>query len=248
MAAELMRRALAAWMLCSALAAQASTLPEYPFVSTSGRAQTWLAPDIGELQFEIGAQNVMTDAASADLDNLAATVQKVLAAHTIPDTDVESFELGKKSVTLAQAAADGATQAWLLSRQYRVQVRDLSQWGAVLTELLALDHLDSIKIAFDRTDRDRINKDLMADAAKDARTNGELLAESFGRKLGPATAISRAPLEKVGAPYLAPQEPAPRYAPRASASYSVSPANVAQYLVPISIPFGQSVNAIFRLK
>ncbi|WEF32626.1 hypothetical protein [Pseudoduganella chitinolytica] len=64
-----MRRPAIAAGLASLLAlagplAQAAELPAYPLVSTAGKAQAWLAPDLGELRFETGTQH--TSAAAAD--------------------------------------------------------------------------------------------------------------------------------------------------------------------------------------
>ena len=242
-------RGLALLVLAFALAvtAHASPLPDYPFVSTGGKAAAWMPPDLGELQFEIGAQRASAAAAAADLQALTSGLQALLLAHGVTEADVEGYELAKKIVELSQPAADGSTQAWSVGRHFRVQVRDLSQWPALLAAVLALDHLDGISVQFDRSDREQVNTRLLAEAAKDARNNGVLLAESFGRKLGPAMAIARAPLEKVGAPYLAAQEAGPARVPRSNGS-QLTADTAMQYAVPMSIPFAQSVNAVFRLK
>jgi len=234
-------------LLCAGMAAQASPLPDYPFVSTGGKAQAWMPPDVGELQFDVGAQQPSAEQAAAALQAQCAGIATLLASHGIGEADVEGYELAKKAVELSNPAADGATQAWSLGRHFRVQVRDLSQWPALLTEVMALDHLDGVSVQFDRSDRERVNAQLLAEAAKDARGNGALLAESFGRKLGQVVAIARAPLEKLGTPYMAQPESAPAKVPR-SAGTQLTEASAMDYTVPSSIPFAQSVNAVFRLK
>jgi uncharacterized protein YggE len=241
------RRWLAFLALAASCAVQASPLPDYPFVSTGGRAQAWMPPDIGELQFDVGAQQPSAGQAAAALQAQCASIAPLLASHGIGEADVEGYELGKKAVELTNPGADGATQAWSLGRHYRVQVRDLSQWPALLTEVMALDHVDGVSVQFDRSDRERVNALLLAEAAKDARSNGALLAESFGRKLGPVVAIARAPLEKVGAPFMEQPEAAASSVPR-GVGVQVTESTVLQYTVPLSIPFAQSVSAVFRLK
>jgi uncharacterized protein YggE len=237
-----MRGLLTSLALCAALSAQASPLPEYPLVSTSGKAQIWLAPDIGELQFDLGAQNASSEEAAAELEALAAAVLAKLAESGIREADIDSFDLVKKTTQLSRPTANGVTQTYSLARHFRVQVRDLSQWPPLIAALLSMDHVESLGVSFDRIDHDRINKKLMAEAAQDARSNGALLAESFGRKLGPAQAISRGPLDKLAAPFGL-QEPASAPAARGGAS-----ASAAHYAVPLNIPFAQAVHAVFRLK
>jgi len=241
------RRWLPLMLLCAGMAVQASPLPDYPFVSTGGKAQAWMPPDVGELQFDVGAQQASAQQAAAALQAQCGSISALLASHGIGEADVEGYELAKKAVELTNPAADGATQAWSLGRHFRVQVRDLSQWPALLTEVMALDHVDGISVQFDRSDRERVNAQLLAEAAKDARSNGVLLAESFGRKLGPAVAIARAPLDKVGTPFMAQPEAAPATVPRSSGT-QLAAAGAMDYTVPMSIPFAQSVTAVFRLK
>jgi uncharacterized protein YggE len=236
----MMRAAFCIMALLAATAAPAAELPAYPFVSTTGKAQAWVPPDIGELQFETGAQNPSAEAARAALDELCATIGKLLAEHGIADSDIDSAELAKKTVALSTPTADGATSASVLTRHYRIQVCDLARWPGLIAALLATEHVDSVGVSFDRSDSDQLNRDLMTQAAQDARANGTLLARSFGRKLGPAMAIARAPLDKLSAPFLAQTGGGAELPPRAPTTPN--------YAVPPSIPFAQSVTAMFRLQ
>ena len=235
-----MRRGFCIAALLLGASAQAADLPSYPFVSTTGKAQAWLPPDLGELQFETDAQQTTAEGARAALDALSATVTDLLTEHGIVDADVDSADLAKKSVALSTPAADGASTAYLLTRHFRVQVRDLARWPGLIAALLATEHVDNLGVSFDRSDSDQLNRDLMTQAAQDARANGTLLARSFGRKLGPATAIARAPLDKLSAPFIAQTGGGAEAPPRTPATPN--------YAVPPSIPFAQSVTAMFRLQ
>ncbi|NVD99560.1 SIMPL domain-containing protein [Massilia sp. BJB1822] len=234
------RCALALMGLLGSLAVDASPLPAHPFVSTSGKAQQWLAPDLGEMQFETGAQHGDSATAAAALDAKGGALLALLARHGVAPADIECFELEKKTVALSQPAADGSNQAYVLTRHYRVTVRDLRQWPE-LAQALVAQEVDSFGVSFDRSDRDQVNAQLMAEAARAARGHGQQLAAAFGRKLGPAVAIARGPLDRIAAPFLSGgsdggAQPASRL-PAAS-----------NYAVPSSIPFAQAVNAIFRLQ
>lgn len=229
---------LAAALACAG--AHAADLPAYPFVSTGGKAQAWLPPDIGELRFDTGAQHTSGEAAAALLDEVSAAIAATLAEHGVPEADIDSADLTKKTVKLSHATADGATEAALLERHYRVQVRDLARWPDLIAALLARDHVDGLSVEFNRTDSEQMNRELMTQAAQDARNNGMLLAQSFGRKLGAAVAIARGPLDKV-APGI--------FAETGSDRPPVTrPPSRSSYAVPPAIPFAQSVTAVFRLK
>ena len=124
----------------------------------------------------------------------------------------------------------------------RTRLRDLSQWPALVEKLVALDHITGINCHFDRTDGDELNTQLMSAAADDARSKGGALAKAFGRRLGPVVAIARGPLEKVAAPFI---ELKPG---KESRGIPGPNAGSGKYAIPDSIPYSQTVNAIFVLK
>lgn len=235
-----MRRLLSLGLLSLAMAAAgAADLPAHPFVSTTGKAEMWIAPDIAALYFDTGAQDGSAEQATASLDELSGAIAGLLAEHGVAEGDIDGSELVKKTVSLSKPAPDGSSSAYVLTRHYRVQVRDLGRLPDLVAALLARDHVDSLTASFERADKDRIDRELMGQAAADARANGTLLAEAFGRKLGPAVAIARAPLDKLGASLL---EPPGAGTPRLPPVQGIKP-----HLVPPLIPFAQSVTAVFKL-
>lgn len=236
-------RFMAALALCAASAAcnaQAAVpgLPSHPFVSTSGKAQLWMRPDIGELKFEAGTQNASAETAAAELQELSARIMQLLAEHGVQPEDIEAHELDKKAVPVA-----GREQPdYSIGRLFNVRIRDLSQWPELMPKLVEMDHITGINSSFDRTDGDDINTQLMTAAADDARSKGGALAKAFGRKLGPVVAIARGPLEKVAAPFI---ELKPGKESRGVPGQN---AGSGKYTIPDSIPYSQTVNAIFILK
>ena len=231
--------AIAALSLCAAAAcgaqASASPLPSHPFVSTSGKAQLWMRPDIGEVKFETGTQHASAETAAGQLQELSAGVMQLLADHGVQEADIESYEVEKKAVPV-----HGQEQpAYSIGRLFHARVRDLAQWPDLVARLVEMEHVTNVSSSFDRTDSDAINTQLMEAAASDARTKGSTLAKAFGRKLGPAVAVARGPLDKVGAPFI---EQQPGREARGTAPQT------GKYSVPDSIPYSQTVNAIFILK
>ena len=219
---------------CSAQAS-ASPLPSHPFVSTSGKAQLWMRPDIGEVKFEAGVQDASAEATAAQLQDLSASVMQLLADHGVQQADIESYEIEKKTVPVNEQQAP----AYSMGRLFHARVRDLAQWPDLVAKLVEMAHVTGISSTFDRTDSDDINTQLMAAAADDARNKGNSLAKAFGRKLGPVVAIARGPLAQVGAPFVEQQ---------AGRETRGTAPQTGKYSVPDSIPYSQTVNAIFVRK
>jgi len=221
--------------LGAALSAEAAEMPAHPFVTASGRSELWMRPDIAELKFEAGAQNASAEIAANELLSLSENIMRLLAEHGVGAEDITAYEVSKKIV----AVNNSPDAAYSLSRYFNVRVRDLQQWPDLLEQLMKMDHVDSVNSSFDRTDGDDINKQLMAAAAEDARKKGTLMAQAFGRKLGPVIAIARGPMDKISAPFIE-QE-------RGREPRSTRP-QPGKYEVPQSLPYTQTVNAIFMLK
>lgn len=224
----------AASAACGAQAAP-SSLPSHPFVSTSGKAQLWMRPDIGEVKFEAGTQHASAETAAGQMQELSASAMQLLAEHGLQDADIEAYEIEKKTVPVGEQLPP----AYSMGRLFHVRVRDLTQWPALMAKLVEMDHVTNISSTFDRADSDDINTQLMEAAASDARNKGTSLAKAFGRKLGPVVAIARGPLDQVGAPFI---EQQPGRESRGTAPQT------GRYAVPDSIPYSQTVNAIFVLK
>lgn len=234
-------------LLCQTLGgAQASPLPDYPFVTADGSADIWLAPDIGQLQFEVVAQQRDTAQALARVEELSGALLALFAEGGVAAADIEAADLSKKTVALsARDDAGDPAQAYIVTRHFLVRVRDLQTWPGFIGALLGRDNVDNVSVAFDRVDRDQVNSRLVLEAAQNARLGAAELAQAFGRKPGPAVAITRGALDKVGARFgFGPTEgragapPAPPPPAPGTLSYSV----------PSSIKFAQAVHAVFRLK
>ena len=223
--------------------AQASPLPDYPFVTADGSADIWLAPDIGQLQFEVVAQQRETARALAQVDELSGALVALFTEGGVAAADIEASDLGKKSIALsAKDDAGEAAQAYIITRHFLVRVRDLRAWPGFIGALLGRDKVDNVSVAFDRVDREQVNSRLVLEAAQNARLGALELAQAFGRKPGPAVAITRGALDKMGARFgFGPAEG------RAGAPPPPAPGTLS-YSVPGSIKFAQAVHAVFRLK
>lgn len=229
--------ATAVTFTCSAQAAVPG-MPAHPFVSTSGKAQLWMRPDIGEIKFEAGTQHASAETAAAALQEMSASIMQLMAEHGVQPEDIEAHELDKKSVSVS-----GREQPdYSMGRLFNVRIRDLAQWPELMAKLVAMDHITNINSHFDRTDGDDLNTQLMSAAADDARSKATALAKAFGRKLGPVVAVARGPLDKIGAPFIQ-QQPG-----KETRSVAGPAASSGKYAIPDSIPYSQTVNAIFVLK
>ncbi len=170
-------------------AAAASNLPEYPFAHVTGSARSYVAPDIGEIDFEIIINNASPEVAQTLMEERVAAVRAVLAEQSIPEADIQTRNVRR------EMSKDASMYA--LKCTVRVTVRDLTKWVPVVQPLLNMPNLDGFMTAFVASDREKIATELMTMAIKDARTKAVNIALGSGRKLGEVTAVSPGQLKNI---------------------------------------------------
>lgn len=173
-------------------AGSASQLPDYPFIHVTGNASMNVAPDIGEIDFEIVALNADPAVARAVVEERVAEVRKLVEEQGLPVEDVEIRDV-------RQELRNGdSTPVYELRCVVHLNVRDLSKWVAIASPLVGKPNLAGFSTAFDTSERDKIEAELIAQAIRDARRKGQFMAEGFGRKLGPVAGVTPGQLKNLG--------------------------------------------------
>jgi len=240
-------RALIVCLSMYCLVSQASPLPDYPFVTASGKAEVWMAPDIGEFQFDVVAEHADAAQALATMEHISSDLGGMWSQRGIEPGDIEAFDLSKKTLPLNQARDGDPATAQVIARHFKVRVRQLASWPELLAAVLGRDGIDNLRVAFDRSDRQQIDAKLTFAAARDARDNAGALAAAFDRKPGAVVAISQAPFDRLGVPFGfgALDGRGKNTTPLTEAQPPADPLALA---VPAAIAFTQAVSAVFRLK
>jgi uncharacterized protein YggE len=122
-----------------------------------------------------------------------------------------------------------------------VTVRDLAQWTPLMQALLVMKDIESMAVSFNRSDREKVESELLQQAIASARLKAQDIARGFRAKLGPATGVSIGPLRNLSnAMGLASDSNA------RGGSTRRPPAGVNMALIE-SIRLAQSVDVIYRI-
>lgn len=172
--------------------AQASPLPDYPFVHTSGSAELYVVPDHAVIDLVIAASDTDAAAAHRTVEARLADLAAALAALNVPAADVVPRQIRK------DLRRNGETVVADVKCGMQIQVRELSKWREVVSLLLDKADITDLSTTFRTTERERIDRELMAEALKDARRKAELAASTLGRRLGEVTAVTPGQLKNLG--------------------------------------------------
>jgi uncharacterized protein YggE len=214
-------------------AAQASNLPDYPFIHTTGEGFAMIVPDMGEIDFDITVSNADPALAAAQLAERAAQVQALMVA-------------GESSATLRDARKEMRTAEadYAMRSSVHIVVNDLGKWRPLMQALLALPNVDHLSTTFARKDREQVQRELTANAVKDAQRRADAMAAGFGKKVGAVSAISSGQLRNLtGSVGLMPGD----LYDRGNRTVDAAPADK-DFLAIEALRWSQTVDVIFRIK
>ena len=240
-----MKKIIAALVLITTAAiATAEDLPTFPFVFTVGEASTQLAPETALVSFALKVFDKASTNAVTVITQRSKDVLSFLSEQKVKNDDITAYEIEKDEVRDRKETHPPEILGYDLQRRISVTIRDLSTFDSIMKRLLGTDNLAEIQVSFDRTDRQRLQEELLAKAGKDARAQADKLAKSFGTEVASVFAISQRGFAHLGKEFgLSAEEVYYRYLS------TFAPFEQDKLLfVPATIKFNAGVSAIFKLK
>lgn len=169
------------------LAAPAAELPSYPFIHSAGEGFVMLAPDLGEIDFDISAYDADPAVASALVAERAAQVRALL----------EGVDASANINNVRKELRKGEPAAYDIRSSVHIAVNDLGKWRDIMQALLAMPNIDQLSTRFGRKDRLQAERELTAAAVQDARRRADAMAAGIGKQLGAVSAISSGQLRNL---------------------------------------------------
>jgi uncharacterized protein YggE len=223
--------------------AKANDLPAYPFVHVDGVGKVIVVPDIGEIDFDVSVTAPTAEQASAQVEARLAAVRAVLEQNGVALTDMNVLGVRKEKHKLAEGAAPGS-ELIDVKCVVTINVRELVKWSAVLAPLLDMADMEGFSVAFDTTEHERIESELVIEAVANARKKAEALLAGLGRKLGPVAGVTKGELKNLTRAMGLAASDAREY----RASKAAVETDRGSLLMINSLKLAQSVDVIFRIK
>ncbi len=169
------------------------TLPDGPFLSTTGRAALRVSPDQATLDISVNAQAPTALKAKQQLDERVNHYLAFLRTEGLALSDIEAASL----VTWPRYRVDNTGEQHLdgygARRTLRVTVRQLDRLSALLDAALR-DRLDGIRsITYDVAQPQRWREQVRDQALDNAHAQAQALAKRAGATLGPVYSIRYTP-------------------------------------------------------
>jgi uncharacterized protein YggE len=205
-------------------------------ISVTGNGMVSTEPDLATVQMSIVSRARELDAAQAGAAKVTASILSL--------TDKLDIDRNKVDTTGATVRPDyrwnrekeeQELKGYIAERQMGVKVDDLEKLGRLVEGAVAAGVNQVSAPQLDSSKRDSMHREALALAAKDARANAKVLAETLGAKLGDPISVSDR-----SAP---PQPPVPRARMATMAMESDAPATYNAG----DLTFTASVTVVFEL-
>jgi uncharacterized protein YggE len=184
--------ALAVAAMLHAAPAHAADLPAYPFIHVTAAADLHVMPDTGEIDFDIVTTDADLDSAWKLVHERLTASRALLAAQGVKVEDVSVQDVLRRPLKEGERVTAIETRAAV-----HATVRDLNGWTALIQSLMGLPNVESLAVAFSRSDADKIEAELVNQALGAARVKAQNIALGIGAKLGPAGGVALAPLKNL---------------------------------------------------
>lgn len=189
-----MPRTLALLALCLPALALGDGLPSSPYIEVSGHGELHVAPDLAYVNLTLEKTSLDAKAARADVESRAAKVIALARELKIAEKDIKA-----PAVTVYpeyewhQTSSGDGKQVLVgqhVTRSISLTLRDLSRYGALADGLFAAGVTRLDDVVPDRSDRDQLQQQALAQAVQDAHGKAQALAAAAGVELGAVYRIS----------------------------------------------------------
>jgi len=168
-------------------------LPNQPFLYVEGKAQIEKAPDLISLHFDISGRNADQGKANQEVQAKAKKLFALFKEAKIEDRDVVAQDL-RSEPDYEQDEADqnkrGKLIGYIVTRSFKVNVRDLTKYGKLGDQIMALGGVRLGSISGEVSDRQKIAEELWPKAIANAREQAEKTLKPMEMKLDSVFAVS----------------------------------------------------------
>lgn len=182
---------VALMLLGCSVTLQAETLPGFPFVTTTGKAEVKVAPDTVTVNFQVMAFNKRAEQAMDTVAERGAEVVALAQKHGLEHQQIESYAIDKQ-VRRNREGSHGNLEilGYQVTQRFTLEVNSLATYEKLMNQLMRMDNTNGLNASFDVSNREQLVTDLVAQAGADARRRADNLAAGLGASIQSVYAIT----------------------------------------------------------
>ncbi|MGB0833886.1 MAG: SIMPL domain-containing protein [Psychrobium sp.] len=232
------------------MTANASNLPDFPFVLVKGEATSKVAPDMATITFELMAYEKEADKAMDVVNVRGVEVVSLLKKYDVKLPDIQSYSLDKQiRRERDRNYVSGKIIGYEVSQNFEITLRKLTDYSEVMDKLVGLENLSDVNISFDVSNRKQLLQTLVKKAANDAKMKASDLASGLGAELGSVYAATQdSSYNKFFARFGVTESSYRGRFERIAVTGSVMKSPGANMFTPETIELNKSIHVVYKLK
>lgn len=210
-------------------------------ISVSGSGSVDATPDIARLSLAVQRRNASMQTARDETVRVSKAFLALCKKLGIPEKKIRTSGLTiQPEYRWDEKENQQVFTGYFVQRQLQVEINDLDKLGDVIEGAIDAGVNEVSPPALDSSKAKELNRDALAAATADAKTNAERIAASLGVKLGP--------VRTVVAGGAMPPPPMPMQEMRVQAMAMDSAAGKAANYVPGEVRYEARVEAVFDVR
>lgn len=158
-------------------------------IRVSGKATISVVPDQATFTFAIEGRGEKLASLKQDIDSRTAALLRLCRSLGIDNKKLTATEV---SIRPQYNYQNRAFVGYTVSRTVNVVLTDLGNYSALVSGAIAAGITTIRNITVDSSDRDRLQRDALDAAVRDAHDKAQILAQGAGVKLGKVLSIAEA--------------------------------------------------------
>jgi uncharacterized protein YggE len=213
-------------------------LPGQPYLYVQGQGEIQRPSDLVTLRFDVVARNSDQTRANQEVQAKASKILTMLEQRKVAQSDIVASDLRSEPQFQEEPNRPGdrgTITGYLITRPFTVKVRDLTDFGKLVDDLIGLGGVEFSGIEPGLAKEKQLEDEALAQALTSARTQAEKTLKPLGMKIASVFAVSPVTFPEIirtmfgtdGIVAYRASNPAPA-PPRTSSEYRLPPITVSQ--------------------
>ena len=179
-------------LIVIAVNCEASSLPDFPFLLSTGEARLEVQPDRVEITLTIEEFNKEPNVALKIVNERALELIGISKKYGVQHDDITSYQIDKRiRRNRGKSYEDLEIIGYEFSQPFKLILNSIDRYPEYLEELLKLKNVDGINASYDVSNRNEFETKLVILASEDARKNATQLSEAMDVRLGSIYALTQ---------------------------------------------------------
>lgn len=187
-----MKGIFAVFLMCVVIDCVASSLPDFPFLLSTGEARLEVQPDLVNVSLTIEDFDKEPENALSTIKTTGGELVQLITEHGVKSDDISSYQVDKRiRRSRGKSYEDLEILGYEFSQRLNFTLYGIKRYPELLEKILKIKNIDGINASFDISNREDQEAKLVSMASSNAKSNATQLSDGMGVSLGSIYALTQ---------------------------------------------------------